>query len=180
MSRGSVPMRWLKSFNDFFDRPVIVITDALLIMAVVLVCVEVFTRYVLGISQAFLDELSKYSMVWFVYLILGIISKERAHVKIEILSRYLKGKSHDVADIIFHFSVVVICVIVGWGMISSIHFFYLSGQTPVTQVALPEWTVRLILPVGLFLMMLRNIELIIEGVLALSSKKKPEPTGSVS
>jgi C4-dicarboxylate transporter DctQ subunit len=168
-------LRGLKAFNDFIDRPVIVITNVLLLLSCSFICVEVITRYVFGLSQAFLEELSKNFMVWFVYLILAIVSKERGHVKIDALSRLLKGKSAIVADIIFHLSVVAVCIIIGIGMVSSIQAFYISGQTPATQFALPEWIIRLLVPVGLLFLVLRNIELVIEGVLALISKQGETP-----
>ena len=164
-------LKGLKSINDFLERPTLYITGFLLLLGIVFICIEVFGRYVLGESQAFLEEQSRYFLIWFVYLILAVVSRERAHIKIDTLSRLLKGKGIDIAEILFHLSVIVFCIVVGWGMIESIHAFYLTGQISTTQFALPEWSIRVVIPVGLFLLLLRNIELVMEGVIKLKTKQ---------
>jgi len=166
-------LKRLKAFNDTADRCMIAITNILLALGMVFICIEVFTRYILGTSHAFFEEQAKYYMLWFVYLILGVVSSERRHVRIDVVPELLKGKSREVFEIFVHLSVVVFCLIVGPGMVDSIHSFYVSGMTPPTEFALPEWVPRLVLPVGLFVLLLRNIQLVIDGILTLIGKEHP-------
>jgi len=50
-----------------------------------LVIIQVFCRYCLGVSIPFSEELSRYLMVWVVFLAAGLALKDDAHISIKVL-----------------------------------------------------------------------------------------------
>ena len=59
-----------------------------LIALTILVFVQVVARP-FGEARAFMEEFSRWSQIWFAYLVLGVVEKGRSHIAIDILPRRL-------------------------------------------------------------------------------------------
>ncbi|UCF92279.1 MAG: TRAP transporter small permease [Desulfobacterales bacterium] len=79
---------------------------------VTIVTTEVVLRYVFKHSLIFTEELSRYLMVWIVFLGSALAIRDKAHIRINILVKRLNPKLHKAAHLIAHGLVLTFLVIV--------------------------------------------------------------------
>lgn len=124
---------------------------------VVLISTQVFFRYVLGDSLAWTGELSRYLLIWAVYIGCSFAAKEDRHLEVTFI-RTLLGPRGNRVIISFSYLVTIIfcgfCVI--WG-IEMLEFLGRTGQRTQTLGVSVYW-VYLSLPVGMALMGFRMLQ----------------------
>ncbi|MGE6608233.1 TRAP transporter small permease [Halomonas sp. NPDC076908] len=124
---------------------------------VVLISMQVFSRYVLGSSLMWSEELSRYLLIWSVYIGCSFAAKEDRHLEVTFIRSFLgqTGKR-----IIISFSYVITIVFCGfcvvWG-IDMLNFLIRTGQR-TQSLGVGIFWVYLSLPVGMALMALRIFE----------------------
>ncbi len=103
---------------DIFYRILSRIVEVLIILgATIIVCtvtVEVVLRYLFGLSLIFTEELSRYLMVWIVFLGSAIAIRDGSHIKITVLVKHFSHKTQQVLSLIAYtltaFFLVIISV----------------------------------------------------------------------
>ena len=85
--------------GDMFYRLLSKLIEVLIVagatILVTIVTCEVVLRYLFGHSLIFTDELSRYLMVWIVFLGSALAIRDEAHIRINILSRRLPTSFND-------------------------------------------------------------------------------------
>ncbi|TEW54872.1 TRAP transporter small permease [Psychromonas sp. RZ22] len=84
----------LTTFRNLLDRLILFITSFALMLLVVTVTWQVFSRYVLNDPSSWTDELARYTMVWLGLLGASYLFGIKGHLAITLLDGYLKGKAH--------------------------------------------------------------------------------------
>lgn len=84
---------------------------ALILMMIIILCVHVFRRYVMGNSLTWSEELLKIMLVWFALMSVPILAARREHVAIVIFKKNMPEKVARICTILAQALVVVICVI---------------------------------------------------------------------
>jgi len=84
----------LTTFRRLLDRLILSICSFALMLLVVTVTWQVFSRYVLNDPSSWTDELARYVMVWLGLLGASYLFGLKGHLAITLLDGYLKGKSH--------------------------------------------------------------------------------------
>lgn len=101
---------------ELFYRTLSRIVEALLILGSVIivstVTVEVVLRYIFGQSLIFTEELSRYLMVWIIFLGSAIAIRDGSHIKITALVKYFSPKIQQVLSIIAYTLTTVFLVII--------------------------------------------------------------------
>lgn len=87
----------------------IVITIAAVVVA--MVSVEVLLRYVFGQTLYVTEELTRYLMVWLVFLGTALAVRDGSHIHITLLTNRLSARSRYLCKLITHLLVTVFCVI---------------------------------------------------------------------
>ena len=127
----------------------------LMIAASFILFVNVVARYGFNEGFAWAEELTRYAIVWMVFIGGSLAARNGAHICVDVLSRLLEGQAVrklllvgiDLLCVAFSLFVVWI----GWELTAQAKEF---GQvTPVMQV--PLWTMQLAIPVGSALMAMR-------------------------
>lgn len=95
-------MKISKFFNLFEDSLLKISIMSMLI----LLAIQVVLRYLLNISLAWIEEVSRYGFIWFCYLGVSSAAKERGHIRIVTHLELLFGKKGQsyltlVADILW-------------------------------------------------------------------------------
>ncbi len=78
---------------------------------VTIVTCEVVLRYLFGHSLIFTDELSRYLMVWIVFLGSALAIRDEAHIRINILSRRLPHQFQRLMTVCSHGLTLIFLVI---------------------------------------------------------------------
>lgn len=92
----------LTTFRNLLDRLILSISSFALMLLVVTVTWQVFSRYVLNDPSNWTDELARYSMVWLGLLGASYLFGRKGHLAITLLDGYLKGKAHTALHILIN------------------------------------------------------------------------------
>jgi TRAP-type C4-dicarboxylate transport system permease small subunit len=79
---------------------------------VTIVTIEVVLRYVFGHSLIFTEELSRYLMVWVVFLGGAIAVRDDAHIRINVLVKRLSVKTHQIVRVTAYGLTITFLVVV--------------------------------------------------------------------
>jgi len=117
----------------------------------VLIFTEVVTRYLLGFSFEWCEELARFLFVWTTFIGSALMMGENGHLAVEFLPNTLKGKPAGIALEIFiklcSYVFILILITQGWKMTTKMMF----QLAPATD--LPMGVVYSIIPVGATLML---------------------------
>ncbi|UTT85004.1 TRAP transporter small permease [Vibrio pelagius] len=84
----------LATFRNLLDRLILIVSSFALMLLVVTVTWQVFSRYVLNDPSNWTDELARYAMVWLGLLGASYLFGTKGHLAITLLDGALKGKAH--------------------------------------------------------------------------------------
>ena len=156
---------------------------AILLMVIVII-LQVFFRYVLNNALHWPDEVARFLMLWMTGFIAPSAYRWGGFVSIDMLERFLpKILSNILVFLILIISLTVLLIAfemglkhinVGWIFSSSsikIPFSLIGGKTEAMKLA---W-MYMSLPVGIFLLILVNIELVLRTILSIFNSQTNLP-----
>ena len=156
---------------------------AILIMVIVII-IQVFFRYVLNNALPWPDEVARFFMLWMTGLIAPSAYRWGGFVSIELFERFLpKILSNILIFLILLVSLTVLLIgfemglkhiNAGWIFSSSsikIPFSLVGGKTEAMKLA---W-MYMSLPVGIFLLILVNVELVLRNILSIFNSENNLP-----
>ena len=165
----------LEKINTFFLRIGRQFAWIAILLMVIVILVQVFFRYVLNNALPWPDEVARFLMLWMTGLIAPSAYRWGSFVSIDMLQRFLpKTLSNILIFLILIISLTVLLIgfemglrhiNAGWIFSSSsikIPYSLLGGKTEAMKLA---W-MYMSLPVGIFLLILVNIELILKTILS--------------
>ena len=166
---------FLQNINTFFLRIGRQIAWIAILLMVIVIIIQVFFRYVLNNALPWPDELARFLMLWMTGLIAPSAYRWGGFVSIDMLQRFLpKILSNILVFLILIISLTVLLIgfemglkhiNAGWIFSSSsikIPYSLFGGKTEAMKLA---W-MYMSLPVGIFLLILVNIELILRTILS--------------
>ena len=156
---------------------------AILLMVIVII-IQVFFRYVLNNALPWPDEVARFFMLWMTGLIAPSAYRWGGFVSIDMFQRFLpKILSNILIFLILLVSLTVLLIgfemglkhiNAGWIFSSSsikIPFSLIGGKTEAMKLA---W-MYMSLPVGIFLLILVNIELVLRNILSIFNSENNLP-----
>ncbi len=166
---------FLQNINTFILRIGRQFAWIAILLMVIVIIIQVFFRYVLNNALPWPDEVARFLMLWMTGLIAPSAYRWGSFVSIDMLQRFLpKTLSNILIFLILIISLTVLLIgfemglrhiNAGWIFSSSsikIPYSLLGGKTEAMKLA---W-MYMSLPVGIFLLILVNIELILRNVLS--------------
>ena len=173
--------RFVENINTFVLRIGRQIAWIAILLMVVVIIVQVFFRYVLNNALPWPDEVARFLMLWMTGLIAPSAYRWGGFVSIDMLERFLPKILSNILIfliLIISFTVLLIGfemglkhINAGWIFSSSsikIPFSLIGGKTEAMKLA---W-MYMSLPVGIFLLILVNIELVLRTILSFNSQIK--------
>ena len=133
---------------------------------VAIVTSEVVLRYVFKHSLIFTEELSRYLMVWIVFLGSALAIRDKAHIRINILTKRLNPAQRKVADLLAYGLVLFFLLVVA---IEGFRILPSQLQQMCTTFDLSLFYFYLAIPAGCLLMMIYLLPVIRETL-----AEKPE------
>lgn len=123
----------------------------------VLLFMQVLFRFVLNLPLAWVEEISLYSMVWLCYFGCSLAIKKREHLKMEIITNFLKPKARKIFDIIsltlfFAFAIFVLYHVT----LLTVDILNRGQVTAVLE--LPKWIPYAGVPAAFLLMLIRMVQ----------------------
>lgn len=158
-----------KTLNSFEK---ILVTLSMVLM-VILIFVQVFSRYVMGNAIGWTEEASRYLFIWLIFLSIGISFVEKKHISIDIvLDRLPKGVQKAVQQFVYLILLVlsVFLFVQGVDLIQDMKMFNQKSAT----LQIPMWIVYSALPVGFLFSIIRIIQASILLFIGKDSDNKEE------
>lgn len=110
-------LKILHKINKTIDKIVYVFLVAVFILMAVVALIQVFYRFVLQHPLTWTDELCRYALIWLTLLSIGVATKRKSHISIDLIKNALSGKALKVFEKFWNLCAIVLCVvIVKYGM----------------------------------------------------------------
>lgn len=138
----------------FYDFLRVVLS--ILVSGIVLIMVlNIFSRYAFGVTFSWVPEMARFLMVWTIFLGAGILTYNEEHMKVDILERHLSGLPHKVLKLIIILgSMVLYLFIVVYGISLVIKT---QGQVASSMMFLPMNLVYLAIPISGIVMLIGSL-----------------------
>lgn len=168
------PIRVLKAVNDVLLRIGRAVAVAALAIMVAVILAQVFFRYVLNNALPWPDEAARFMMLWMTGLIAPMAYRRGGFVAIDMLERALPVRLGAILSLILlglSMAVLVIAARIGWsevtgfgGSFATASLWVPTSITFDTWLRVPRSWMMGSLLVGLWLLILVNVELILRQV----------------
>lgn len=147
-------MSVLKFLNQRLEEIVLVV---LMIAAVVIVAMQVITRYLLKIPLPWSEEIARYMFLWLTWLGASYATKERRHVSIDVVYSRLNKNGKVICTVVF--TVVWIGFLAMMAYLSAkLTFSVASGGQIAVGSGLPMWVPYASIPTGMTMMLFRLLQ----------------------
>ena len=127
----------------------------------VLVCAQIVCRRLFSASIAFTEEIAKYCLVWCTMIGAAAVVREKGHLGVVFLSRRLPkrwARWLPMAGLLAMGAFFALLGVVGVGYVRDAYLTHETSQ----GMGLPIWAaLRLAVPVGSFLVVIRCVEAIV-------------------
>jgi TRAP-type C4-dicarboxylate transport system permease small subunit len=162
-----ITMRFIKRLPDIMATACAGIEESLLSAMTVMVFFQVITRYFFGYSIAWIEELTRYFMIWMAYLGSAVLFKDNDHIRMDLIFRKLPVKYQDYLYILFELIQIAFLV-----MLFKLGLNYSESLEILTSTSLRismRWPV-LIIPVAAILMIVFIMTHMIKTIVDLKRK----------
>lgn len=129
----------MKTLRNVLTKLLNILAGGSFLVMVVLTCWQVFTRYILSNPSSWSEELVSYMFAWMSLLGASIVTSERGHMNIPILTEHVSDSVRKLLEclgeiIAFLFSLVIL----------------IFGGLQIANLAMGQMTSSLGVPIGIF------------------------------
>ncbi len=161
-------MKVLRFLNERFEEIFLVI---LMIAATLLVAAQVVTRFVLKVPLPWSEEIARYMFLWLTWVGAAYATKERKHVRIDIVYEKLPEAGKKVCTAISTVIWIVFLAIMVYLSVRLTASVASGGQIAVGS-GIPMWIPYASIPVGMALMLFRLIQNTVRDIKEAKAAKK--------
>lgn len=149
-----------KFFDEHFEEA---FSATLMALMSVLICTQIFMRYVMGASLSWSEELARYLFIWMTYVGVSYAVRRDAHIRVTMATDLLPAVYQIYVRILTHLIFGAFALFVmyqGWNMVEKIFRF---GQKSASM-GIPMGFVYLAPFVGFTLVAIRLLQAIIRDL----------------
>lgn len=147
-------MKNISKLYNKFNSLIEMLLGVFVTLMIGIVFLQVLFRYVFKLSLAGAEELPRYFMIICVYLGSILLVKTESHVKIDMITLFIKNKNAlKIIEIIVNFICMVTMIYFSYVSLDYIKFIYDSGDK-TAGLGLPLWSIMSFLFIGGSLMSL--------------------------
>lgn len=147
-------MKVLRVINNKLEEVFLVILMAL---AVIIVSAQIVTRFILKTPLPWSEELARYMFIWLVWVGAAFATKERKHIRIDVVVSRLPQigqKACTIISTIIWIGFTIFMVYISAVLTSSV----MTGGQTGTGSGIPMWIPYSAIPVGMALMLFRILQ----------------------
>jgi TRAP-type C4-dicarboxylate transport system permease small subunit len=160
---GKLSLKFIK----FFDLLLKTIIISSMFSILVVTCLQVFCRFILGKALPWPEEFARYAMIWASFLAAVYVQLERGHLGIDFFVTKLSYKSATILRILMNVLVIIfMAAVIASGINESLTLIELKTGALQISRAIPY----LALPVSSILFILVTLILISKDIMELKQK----------
>ncbi|MBN1828308.1 MAG: TRAP transporter small permease subunit [Deltaproteobacteria bacterium] len=160
----------IDSMNDWIGRA----ASLLMIPLVLISAYEVMMRYVFSRPTIWAWDLNIQIFAAIIMLGGGYTFLKNGHVRVDVLTSQLSDKQKQIIDLmtpLFLFAGTLVLMIQGWDMA---WMSFKIRETVATVWAPPYYYMKMLVPVGAFLLFLQGVSELIKSIIVFTGKKAGE------
>ncbi len=146
-----------KLYNNFEE----IVGTLFLVATVVLVLLNIITRYFLKTGIYWSEEVATGCFVWTAYIGAAAAFKKGQHIGIDLIVKRLSGRKRAFIQVVVDFLVLLV---IGFTAYFSIHYVTTTHTKPTPVLEVSSAYISTALPVGFLLMILRGIEALVRDI----------------
>lgn len=140
-----------KTFKDYFEIMEDLVSGGLLFLGVTLIFIGVVARYVFNAPLAWVDEISKFIIIWGTLVGAAVALRDNHHIKVDMVFDKLPKGAQKVVTLFANFVGLLYSSFLGYYGWELVAAKLKTGQTTM-DLGIPMWIPYLILPLtGLLL-----------------------------
>ncbi len=139
----------MNRFTDTLDKILLGIAGTMLVLSALLMTSEVVRRYLTGSSILWAEEVITIFMVYMSFLVAGVVLKQGAHVRMEVVFDRLPGSLKKGLVVAISVVGIVMSAFLFWSGVLFIRFLITSGIHPYTATQMDPWVIALGFPLGM-------------------------------
>lgn len=143
-----------------------------LLISTLIVFLNVVLRYCFSASLAWVDEAARYMFIWLIWIGADYTLANRKHLRIDILSSKLNGKSRIGLELFVMIVWCIFCIFLGWQGTKLVRIVVEQGQLSTAMQISMGWA-YLCIPLSGFFMAIR-LAFDILHILRTGELEKPE------
>jgi TRAP-type C4-dicarboxylate transport system permease small subunit len=168
-------MQKLTQIIDKFSDIVSGLLQGLVIFSLmVMVLVEVLTRYIMNSPLSIADEIGGYMLVGITFLGLGYTWKEEGHVRVELITNLLPVKIRSILRFFTLLLATIFCIPLIAGSYTLLQDSLLFGTRSGSWMRIPMVYPQSLLLIGSILLLLQMISEILKAILGFTNNKEVE------
>lgn len=129
----------------------------LMIAMVIILFIQVVSRFIFSSSLSWSEELARYMFIWMIYLCLGSVALRGEHIVIDVLILRMGPRLRRSVLTLALIIAFALNVLVLWTAADIAFVFQQLGQTS-PALSLPMWLVYAALPVGMLISAIRTVQ----------------------
>src|SRR5512136_713706 len=174
----STPTNWqdnmLKTFDRILDWITAIVKFVMLVQASTIffiICLAVFTRYLLNYVPSWSEEVPRYLLVWISYLGAALAVKYKEHISLDLFFNMMPIRARQVGHLILNVLIAIVGVIM---LVYGIGLVRQFGDDLMESIPVKNFWLYLAMPISGGLMVLYIIQDTMKGILDLGEEKEPD------
>lgn len=144
-------------FNEFLNHFEVYLGTVVFIALMLLLTLQVFSRYLLGKSFTWTEEIGTIMFIWLIYLGSSAAVLEGKHLRIDLFLSMMKGKAKKVVLLFTNLVTMAFCGYIIFPLMKIVRSLAQKGSvTPLMSI--PNWIAYSIIPVAMALMFIRLVQ----------------------
>ena len=139
---------------NLIDRCVAAVAGTTVAVTAVLICVNVFNRYVLQSGFVWADEIPGYLLVWITFLGAYLAIRNGSHIAFDVLVAKLPPVPRKIMQALVDLLLIAFLAVLlwlSWKMVGVV------GQRRIETIDIPRWIFMIVLPVAAGLMLVGQV-----------------------
>lgn len=147
-------MKILRFINDKLEEILGIVGLAIM---VILIFLQVICRYILHAALPWSEEIARFLFLWVIWLGASHATKERKHIRLDVVTSRLKGKAHTIIQGFAYFVwLLFMCILSVLSLQLTSNIFDLKQVS--TAAGAPMWVAYASVTVGAILCVFRLIQ----------------------
>jgi TRAP-type C4-dicarboxylate transport system permease small subunit len=157
-------MKVLGLVCDKLEKAIENTSSILVVIITIFIGIEVVSRYLIGKSYGFLEDFSKWMMVWFSFLSAGIVLRRNQHVRIDTLEETVGPHGKATLRIFSLVATLITAIWFAWAGVLTCIKAYENQELSISSGEIPLYLIRLALPIGMIFLVIFSFELLVKNI----------------
>jgi TRAP-type C4-dicarboxylate transport system permease small subunit len=168
-----IVMEPLKKVFNGINKALIIVMASFLLVAMVVIGYQVFTRYVLNFTSPWSEELARYCNIWITMLGIGVVLRRGEHIKLDYLESVVTEKGMLKARLLLEvISTTITSIFLAFLLYGGIGILKAANRQTAPGLKISLFFIYIAIPIGCLFALFFIIERIIGGVANAGRKAK--------